>query len=57
MAKKILIGKTLNPFAKLMGVVLEVFVAGKITNNAANIKAISSSIVHKLFGKKETIKE
>lgn len=53
LAKKILIGKTLNPFSKLLGVVLEGFVAGKVSNNAGEIKSIGSSIISRIFNRRK----
>lgn len=51
-AKKIIIGKTLNPLSKLLGVVLEVFVANKVTKNAGEIKSIGNIIMQKIFSKR-----
>jgi hypothetical protein len=51
-AKKIIIGKTLNPLSKLLGVVLEVFVASKVTKNAGEIKSIGNIIMQKIFNKR-----
>jgi len=48
-AKKVIIGKTLNPLSKLFGVILEVFVANKVTKNAEDVKSIGSIIMKKLF--------
>ena len=50
LAKKIIIGKTLNPLSKLAGVVLEIFVANKTTKNANDIKSLGSFIMKKIFG-------
>ena len=52
-AKKIIIGKTLNPLSKLLGVMLEVFVTNKVTRNAAEIKSVGSMILNKIFHKNE----
>ena len=52
-AKKIIIGKTLNPLSKLLGVMLEVFVTNKVTQNAAEIKSVGSMILNKIFHKNE----
>jgi hypothetical protein len=51
LAKKIIIGKTLNPLSKLAGVVLEIFVANKTTKNANDIKSMGSIIMNKLFNR------
>jgi hypothetical protein len=51
-AKKLFIGKTFNPLSKLLGVVLEVFVANKVTKNAGEIKSIGSIIMQKIFKKR-----
>lgn len=48
-AKKVILGKTLNPLSKLLGVMLEVFVANKVTKNAGEIKSIGSVVMKKLF--------
>jgi len=50
-AKKVIIGKTLNPISKFLGVLLEVFVANKVTKNAGEIKSIGSIIMKKIFNK------
>jgi len=55
LTKKLLIGKALNPLSKLLGVVLEVFVANKVTKNAADIKSIGNIILDKLINKKEKV--
>ncbi len=52
-AKKIIIGKTLNPLSKLLGVMLEVFVTNKVSKNAEEIKSVGSMIINKIFHKKE----
>lgn len=49
--KKILIGKSNNPFAKLFGIVLEMAVAGKVTNHADEIKAIGGIILKKIINR------
>ena len=48
--KNILIGKTINPLKKLLGVVVEMFVANKVVDNSAGLKSIVSRVLHK-FGK------
>ena len=53
LAKKLMIGKTINPFKKLLGIVVEMAVASSVTKNADGIKSAGSSILNKLFSKKE----
>ena len=48
-AKKLIIGKTLNPLSKLLGVALEMFVANKVTKNAGQIRSTGSMIINKLL--------
>jgi hypothetical protein len=55
MAKKLIIGKTLNPLSKLLGVALEMFVANKVTKNADELKSAGSRLVSKLFKRKTEI--
>ena len=52
-AKKIMIGKTINPLKRLLGLVLETFVATNVSKNADEIKSTGSSIWRKIFQKKE----
>jgi hypothetical protein len=52
-AKKLIIGKTLNPLSKLLGVALEMFVAGKVTKNADQIRSTGNVIMNALFTRKE----
>jgi len=47
--KKILIGKTLNTLKKLLGIIVEVAVAGKVAQNADGIKSIGNMIMKKIF--------
>lgn len=49
-AKKIIIGKTFNPVSKLLGGLLELFVANKVTKNTGEIKSAGSAILKKIFG-------
>ncbi len=51
-AKKIMLGKTLNPFARLLGLVVEIAIAGKVTKNADGIRSVGSLIMNKLFAHK-----
>ena len=53
LAKKLMIGKTINPLKKLLGIVLEMAVTRSVANNADGIKSAGSSIFNKLFKKKE----
>lgn len=48
LAKKILIGKTGNPFKKLFGLILEMTVANKVANNAGAIKTVGEILLNKL---------
>jgi hypothetical protein len=50
--KKILIGKTLNPLKKLLGIIVEVAVAGKVAQNADGIKSIGNMIMKKIFNQR-----
>lgn len=52
LTKKILIGKTINPVKNLLGKILEVFVATKVTGNADTLKAIGSVLLKKIMHKK-----
>ncbi len=49
LAKKVILGKTLNPLSKLLGVALEMFVANKVSKNAGEIKSIGNNIMKKIF--------
>jgi hypothetical protein len=53
LARKLMIGKTINPFKKLLGIVVEMAVASKVVKNADGIKSAGSSIFNALFRKKE----
>ncbi len=53
LAKKLMIGKTINPFKKLLGIAVEMAVAGSVAKNADGIKSAGSSIFNILFRKKE----
>jgi hypothetical protein len=53
LAKKLMIGKTINPFKKLLGIAVEMLVAGSVAKNADEIKSAGSSIFNILFRKKE----
>ena len=49
MAKKIILGKTNNFFTKLLGTVIEMTVANKVSKNTDEIKAIGGIILKKLI--------
>ncbi len=51
-AKKLMIGKTINPFKKLLGVIVEMAVANKVVKNADGIKSAGTAIFS-LFKRKE----
>jgi hypothetical protein len=53
LAKKLMIGKTINPIKKLLGFVLEMAVANKVAKNADGIKLAGTGIFKSLFKKKE----
>ena len=52
LAKKLMIGKTINPFKKLLGIIVEMAVANKVVKNADGIKSAGSTIFN-LFKRKE----
>ena len=47
-AKKIFIGKANNPLTKLLGIIVEMFVANKVAKNAEGIKSVGSMILEKI---------
>ncbi|MBK8521251.1 MAG: hypothetical protein WAT20_03470 [Ferruginibacter sp.] len=53
LARKLMIGKTINPFKKLLGIAVEMVVASKVVKNADGIKLAGGSIFNRLFRKKE----
>ncbi len=53
LARKLMIGKTINPFKKLLGIAVEMVVATKVAKNADGLKSAGSSIFNLLFKKKE----
>jgi hypothetical protein len=55
MAKKLVVGKTINPLKKLLGFVIEMAVTNKVAQNADTIKSVGSSLFKTIFRKKETI--
>lgn len=52
-AKKVFTGKSDNPLTKLFGIILEMVVASKVTNNADEIKSIASIIMKKIINQQE----
>ena len=54
-AKKVLIGSTLNPLKFLSGNLLQMIVAGIFTKNAAEIKSSALRFIKKIIRKKDTI--
>lgn len=48
-AKKIILGKTHNPFTKLLGTIIEMAVANKVSKNAGEIKTIGGILFKKLI--------
>jgi hypothetical protein len=52
LAKKMVIGNTINPFKKLLGIILEMAVANKVIKNADDIKSTGTTLLHKLFKRK-----
>lgn len=55
--KKLLIGKTINPFKKLLGIAVEMFVANKVVTNADGIKSIGSTILNRFYKKKADVQK
>lgn len=53
LAKKLMIGKTINPFKKILGIIVEMTVANKVAKNADGIKSVGGSILSMLFRKKK----
>ena len=47
-AKRAILGKTHNPFAKLLGVIIEMVVATKVVKHADEIKSFGSIIIKKM---------
>jgi len=57
MTKKLVMGKNHNPISKLLGIVMEMFVANKVTQNADLIRSAGGMILNKLFKKKEPVEK
>ena len=51
--KKLMIGKTINPFKKLLGIIVEMAVAKTVAKNTDEIKAAGTAVFNTLFSKKE----
>ncbi|MBL0183384.1 MAG: hypothetical protein IPP96_14260 [Chitinophagaceae bacterium] len=49
LAKKVILGKTLNPLTKLLGIILEMAVANKVTKNADGVRSVGTFIMKKIF--------
>jgi hypothetical protein len=56
LAKKLVIGKTINPLKKLLGFVIEMAVTNGVVKNADTIKSAGSTIFN-LFRKKEAVEK
>lgn len=52
-ARKLVIGKTINPFKKILGLIVEMAVAGTAVKNAQGIKSVGSILFNTLFRKKD----
>lgn len=48
-AKKVFIGTSHNPIKKILGIILEIAVANKVSKNADGIKSAGSSILKKII--------
>ncbi|MDP1744580.1 MAG: hypothetical protein Q8L90_03320 [Bacteroidota bacterium] len=48
-AKKVFIGTSHNPITKILGIILEIAVANKVSKNADGIKSAGSSILKKII--------
>lgn len=57
MTKKLVVGKTHNPFSKLFAMTMEMFVANKVTKNADIIKSAGGMLLNKLFKKREQVEK
>ena len=45
-----ILGKALNTFSRLLGVMLEIFVANKVKKNAGEIKVMGNILMENLLG-------
>ena len=57
MTKKLVMGKNHNPVSKLLGIVMEMFVANNVTQNADLIRSAGGMILNKLFKKKDRVEK
>lgn len=51
LAKKVILGRTLNPLSKLAGIILEMAVATKVTKNATVFRSAGDIIMKKIFNR------
>ncbi len=51
-SKKIIVGKSINPIKKLLGVILQFSVASAVARNPQTIKAIGNYLIHLISRKK-----
>ena len=51
LTKKLIVGKTHNPISKLLGMLIEVGVANKVTANADGIKSVAHLLLNKVIHK------
>ena len=54
-AKKAILGKTNNPLTKLLGILIEMVVAGKVVKNADGIKSFGGMLLNKFIGKDDKV--
>ncbi len=54
-AKKAILGKTNNPLTKLLGILIEMVVAGKVVKNAEGIKSFGGMLLNKFIGKNDKV--
>lgn len=57
LAKKVILGKTLNPLTKLLGIILEMAVANKVKKNADGVRSIGTFIMKKIFTRQPAVEE
>jgi hypothetical protein len=50
-AKKIIIGKTMNPLKLLLGIIMELAVANKVAKNTDGIKSVGNVLLSKIFNR------
>lgn len=56
-AKKTIIGKTSNPFKKLLGLIIEMTVANKIATNADSIRTVGGILLNQFIPSKKRIEQ